>query len=121
LTPLKQKLQNQIMYLISFQYFVHPPGVTSTARYRVLIDTMCLWIGMDMKKNWLNEVISIHHRSYVSLNGYTWSFHVPENAQAHSVILIFAMLNVFHNRQSTSNTFLPNSTTTLPCKRSPNS
>jgi len=25
-----------MLYLISFQYFVHPPYVTSTARYRVL-------------------------------------------------------------------------------------
>ena len=39
---LKQKLQDQIMYLISFQYFVHPPDVASTARHCVLIDTMCL-------------------------------------------------------------------------------
>ena len=29
--------------LISFQYFVLPPGVTSTARYHVLIDKMCLY------------------------------------------------------------------------------
>ena len=42
-TPLKQKLQNQITsYLISFQYFVHPLGVASTARYLVFIDKMCL-------------------------------------------------------------------------------
>jgi len=32
---------------------------------------------MDMKKkNRPNDVISIPHRSYVSLNGYTWSFRV---------------------------------------------
>jgi len=38
-------------------------------------------IGTDMKKkNRLNDVISIPHRSYVSLNGYTWSFRVHENA-----------------------------------------
>ena len=42
---LKTRTANQITsYLISFQYFVHPPGVTSTPRYRVLIDNMCLWI-----------------------------------------------------------------------------
>jgi len=76
------------------------------------------WHGYEEE---LNEVISIHQRSYVSLNGYTWSFHVPENAQARSVILIFAILNVFHKRQSTRNTFLPNSTTISPCVRSPNS
>ena len=118
-TPFKQKLKNQITScLISFQYFVHPPGVASTARYCVLIDNMCLWkytwsigfksktfaghlsfctlfgtliisncasshvswcvvpcqqhteIFTDMKKkNRPNDVISIPHRSYVSLNG----------------------------------------------------
>ena len=31
-------MQNEITsYLISFQYFVHPPGVASSARYRLLI------------------------------------------------------------------------------------
>jgi len=35
-----KKLQNQITYLISCQFFVHSPGVASTARYRVLIDKM---------------------------------------------------------------------------------
>jgi len=40
---LKPKLQNQITsYFISFQYFVHPPGVAATARYRVLIDNLRL-------------------------------------------------------------------------------
>ena len=29
-------------YLFSFRYFVHPPGVPSTARYRTLLDKMCL-------------------------------------------------------------------------------
>ena len=37
----KQKLHNQITsYLISFKYFVHPPGVASTAGHGVLIDKM---------------------------------------------------------------------------------
>ena len=31
----------------------------------------------------------------------------------------FAICNVFHNRQSTRNTFLPNSTISLLCTRSP--
>ena len=76
-------------------------------------------IGTDMKKrNRPNDVILIPHRSYVSLNGYIWSFPAPENARAHSVILIFPIFNVFHKRQSTRNTFLPNLTTTLPCTRS---
>ena len=30
--------------LFLFQYFVHSPGFASTARYRVLINKMCLWI-----------------------------------------------------------------------------
>ena len=29
---------------MSFEYFIHTPGVASTARYRVLIDNMCLSI-----------------------------------------------------------------------------
>ena len=33
--------------------------------------------------------------------------HWRENARARSVILIFAIFNVFHKRQSTRNTFLP--------------
>jgi len=43
---LKTKLQNKILLynLISFQYFIHPTGVKSAARYRILIDKMCLWI-----------------------------------------------------------------------------
>ena len=42
-TPLKLKLQNQItLFLTSFHYCVHPPGVAYTARYRVLIEKMCL-------------------------------------------------------------------------------
>ena len=77
-------------------------------------------IGTDMKKkNRPNDVISIHHRSYVSLNGYAWRFRVHEHAWARSVMLIFATFNVFHNRQSTRITFLPNSTSTLPWTRSP--
>ena len=51
--------------------------------------------------------------------GYTWRFRVHENAWARSVILIFAILNVFHYRQSTRHTFLPNSTTTLLYTRNP--
>ena len=75
--------------------------------------------GMKKKKNRPNDVISIPRRSYVSLNGYILSFRARENARARSVILIFAIFNVFHKRQSTRNTFLPNLTTTLPCTRSP--
>ena len=37
-----------------------------------------------------------------------------EKAWARSVMLSFAILNVFYNIQSTRNTFLPNSTTTFP-------
>jgi len=33
-----------------------------------------------MKKNRLNDVISIPHRSYVSLNGYNLRLRVHENA-----------------------------------------
>jgi len=41
MNTLKTKLQYQITsYLISVQYFVHPPGVASIARYRKLIDKM---------------------------------------------------------------------------------
>ena len=32
---------NHVVF-ISFQYFVYTPGVASTARYRVFIDTMYL-------------------------------------------------------------------------------
>ena len=184
----------------SFQYFVQPPGVGSTARYCVFIDKMsmnillrnghthltksthefpdvqlqrvctnlpfqygqrvvdrikiqtfrspseCLHvvcythyycvssrvtlyvilcqhhteIDTDMKrKNLPNDVMSIPHRSYVSLNGYTRSFRMHKNSCSCSVMLIFAIFNVFHKRQSTRNTFLPNSTTTLPYTRSP--
>ena len=40
---LKTKTAKSITsYLISFQYFVHPPGVASTVRDRVLINKMCL-------------------------------------------------------------------------------
>ena len=61
-------------------------------------------ICTDMKKkNRPNDVISIPHHSYVSLNGYTWRFRVHENAWARSVMLICAIFNVFHNRQSTRN------------------
>ena len=77
-------------------------------------------IGTDMKKkNRPNDVISIHHRSYVSLNGYTWRFRVHEHAWVCSAMLIFATFNFFHNRQSTRITFLPNSTSILSCTRSP--
>ena len=55
-----------------------------------------------------------------SLNCYTWSCRVHEHAWVRSVMLIFVIFNVFHNTQSIRNTFLPNSTTTLPCTRSPN-
>ena len=47
------------------------------------------------------------------------SFRVNEKAWVRSVMLIFAILNVFHNRPSTRNTFLSNSPTTLPCTSSP--
>ena len=70
------------------------------------------------KKNRPNDVISIPHRSYVSLKGYTWSFRVNEKARAHSVMLISPIFNIFNNRQSTRNTFIPNLTTTLPGTRS---
>ena len=42
-----------------------------------------------------------------------------ENVWARSVMLICAIFNVFHNRQSTMNILLPNSTTTFACTRSP--
>jgi len=71
------------------------------------------------KKNRTNDVISIPHCSYESLNGFTWSFRVQGNACARSVMLIFALFIVFHTRQSTRNTFLPISTTTMPYTRSP--
>ena len=48
-----------------------------------------------MKKNRPNDVISIPHRLYVSLNGYTWSFRVHENALARSGMLSYAICNVF--------------------------
>ena len=46
------------------------------------------------------------HRVHVSLNAYHFVC-VHERACARSVMLIFAILNVFHTRQSTKNTFLP--------------
>ena len=53
-------------------------------------------IGTDMKKmNWPNVVISIHHRSYVSLNSYTWSFRVHENAWARPLCLVSPHLMCF--------------------------
>ena len=60
-TP-KTKLQNQTTsYLISFQHFVHPPGVASTARYRVLIGKMwsiyiLLWNGRTHLMNNTHEL-----------------------------------------------------------------
>jgi len=72
-----------------------------------------------MKKNRPNDVILTPQRSYFSLNGYTCGFRVHENAWSRSVMLIFAIVNVFHNRQSMRDTFLPNSTTTLLSTRSP--
>ena len=48
-----------------------------------------------MKKTLPNDVISIPHRSYDSLNGYTWSFCVHEHAWARSVMPIFAKVNDF--------------------------
>ena len=42
-----KKLQNQLTpYLFSFQYFVRPFGVASTAMYcvHVLIDKLCMYI-----------------------------------------------------------------------------
>ena len=63
-------------------------------------------IATDKKKNRPNDIISISHRSYVSLNGYAWSSRVHENARALSVMLTFDIFYVFHNRQSTKNTFL---------------
>ena len=38
-------------------------------------------------------------------------------AWARSAMLILAIFNVFHKRQSTKNTFLPKTTTTMPCTR----
>ena len=37
-------------YLTSFHYFVHPPGVASTAKYRELIDRM--YINADTVVEW---------------------------------------------------------------------
>ena len=46
-------------------------------------------IGTDIKKkNRSNNFISIPHRSYVSLNGYAWSFRVHGHALVRSVMLI---------------------------------
>ena len=77
------------------------------------------WHGYEEEEP-SNDVISIPYRSYVFLYGYTWSFRVHENAWARSVLLILAIFNVFflYNSQSTTNTFLPNSTTTFSCTRS---
>ena len=43
MNTLKTKTAKSNHVVFNFvQYFVHPPGVASTARYRVLIDKMCL-------------------------------------------------------------------------------
>ena len=47
-----------------------------------------------MKKNRRNDVISILRRSYVSLNGYTWSYRGHEHAWVRSVMIIFAIFNI---------------------------
>ena len=47
-----------------------------------------------MKKNRRNDVISILRRSYVSLNGYTWSYRGHEHALVRSVMIIFAIFNI---------------------------
>ena len=60
-----------------------------------------------MKKYRPNDLTSMPHRSYIYLNGYTWSFLSHENDWVLSVILVFALFNVFRNRHSTRNTFLP--------------
>ena len=62
-TPLKQ---NKIVLIR-----VHPPDIASTTRYRVpLIKCVYEYTGVDLrKKNRPTNVISILHRSYVSLNG----------------------------------------------------
>ena len=46
-----------------------------------------------MKKNRPNDVISILYRSYVSLNGYTWSFRGHEHASVMIIFLFFIMDN----------------------------
>ena len=51
------------MYLISFQYFLHPLGVASTARYHELVDIMRLWLQLwngrthtrTLYSNWTNN------------------------------------------------------------------
>jgi len=59
------------------------------------------------------------HQVYVSLNAYNYFVCVHGSACAHSVTLFFAILNVFHTRQSTKNTFLQKTTTSLSCTRTP--
>jgi len=49
------------------------------------------------KKNRPNDIISILRRSYVSFNGYTWSFRVYEHVRVRSAMLIYTTFNVFHN------------------------
>jgi len=52
------------------------------------------WHGYEEEKNRPSDVISISHRSYVSLNGYT--FRVHEHVCVRSIMLVFAIFNVFH-------------------------
>ena len=76
-------------------------------------------IVMDIKKkNRSNDFISIPHRSYVSLNGYTWSFCVYENVLL-CLFSPYSMFFIIDNQQGIIFTFLPILTTTLPCTSSP--
>ena len=53
-----------------------------------------------MKKEYpSNGVISKPHRSYVSLNGYTWSVRVHENASVVSIFAIFNGCFIIDNRR----------------------
>ena len=72
-----------------------------------------LWNGRTLLMNTTRELPEIQLQRLCT-NGYTWRFRMHEHAWARSVMRICAMYNVFfHNRHSTSNTFLPNSATTL--------
>jgi len=68
--------------------------------------------------------------TYVSMNILLWNGRtfLRNNTRVHPELkmyclctnFILAIFKVFRNRQSTRNTFLPNSTTTLSCTRGPN-
>ena len=107
------------MYLISFQYFVHPYGVAFSARYRVLINTMCLWIyccGMAVHIWWISRVSFLRFvcrgcaRTLRFNRSNKWSIGFNSRLFASHVCMLFAasiinvLLAVWHDAWSRANT-----------------